>query len=266
MSFISFKRQLSADLERMSSRNHGNKSAIYPQSASTFRKLGNTSQNWTKPVRRIKPDERNRNSKQGCVPAPPPPSRREILPPFLENRKQGDCTSEDDILRHNIVENYSDYYQIRSFSPDRPDITAKNRLRYSTVDSLYSRGLLSKRENVLERKLSSTMDQNAARAFLTRRENIFSQNCSSAEDVKSRHRVFLPSKKKISGFSYHRNTALPGNRSDGTLAASNCLRRRFGTRYEIADRGKEPTIRLVVNLPKIEMVKPVTFSYKHGKL
>ena len=190
MSFISFKRQLSADLERLSSCNHGNKSTASPKSASAFRKLGSTSQNRIKPVRRTEAGIRNRNPKQGWVPVPPPPSRLEFFPPFLDGRTQSDWISDDDeILRH--------------------------------------------------------------------------QNCSFTVD---RNRVFLPGTKTVPGFSYLRNSALLDRTSGGTLDTSN-WRRRFRTRFEIPDRRKEPTVRLVVNLPKTDMVRPVvTFSYKHGKI
>jgi hypothetical protein len=229
MSFISFKRQLSADLERMTSRSHGN--MAYPKSATTFRKLGSTSHNRTKPVRRIKTSKIN--PKQSCVPVPPPPSRREHVRPFLNDRKLRDCMSEDgQISRDNMAESCSNCYPAIYSS----NIVVESNLGYPTTRLLNSWARLFTRENPSPTK---------------------GRNAPGANVPNTRYRVVSPGMKNLPGFSYPRNSALLCNSSWRTIRA----------RYGMADRRKEPTIALVVNLPKIEMAEPaVTLAYKHGKL
>ena len=247
MSFISFKRKLSADLERMTSGNHENKNIGYPKSATTFRKLGSTSHSATKPVRRIKSSQIN--TKQGDFPVTPPPSRREHVQPFLNDRKQCDFTNEDGQIsrcsRTRCSNCYPEIY--RTFS----NIPIESSVRYPMIELLNSRGRLSPRENVAERTLPSIKDQNFAGV------NVFD----------TRNKVVFPSKKNLPGLSYPRNSALLCNSSLENLSTCNYLWRRLGARYDKADRRKERTITLVVSLPKIEMAEPaVTLAYKHGKL
>ena len=152
MSFISFKRQLSADLQRMSSHHHGNRTTACPKSASVIRKLGRTAPNPSKPARGIKQGTRNRNRKGESVlePVPPPPSRRELFPPFCDGRKQCDWTSEgDELLRQNIAENCSNKYlpigKLRL--PDWQN-THHECLKYPLINVRMSRGVLPTRQNV----------------------------------------------------------------------------------------------------------------------
>ena len=251
MSFISLKRKLSADLERMTSGNYENKNMAYPKSATIFRKLGSTSHNATKPARRIKSSQIN--PEQGDVPVTPPPSRREHVQPFLNDRKLGDFTNEDGQISRCSMTRCSNYYPAiyRTFLPDSSNIPIESSLRQTMIELLNSKGRSSPRENVAERTLSSTKDQNFAGV------NVFD----------TRYKVVFPSKKNLPGLSYPRNPALPYNSSLENLSTSNCFWRRLGARYDKADRRKEPTITLVVSLPKIEMAEPVvTLAYKHGKL
>lgn len=237
MSFVSFKRQLSADLERISSRNHGNKTTAYPKSASAFRKLGSTAQNRTKPVRGIKQDARNRNQMRECVPVPPPPSRRELFPPFLDDTKQCNWMDEDDeLLRQNIAENCSKHSPsvAKLCLPDWQSALVDKSSKYPPINLRRSRGFIPSQQNVFEGERSCRLGQNAAR-------------------------VFLPGRTKVPTFSCSKSSTLLGKNSGGILDSG-----RPTTRYQISDRRKEPTIRLVVNLPKPERVKPfVMFSYKH---
>ena len=237
MSFMSFKRQLSADLERMSSRNDGNKTTAYPKSASTFRKLGSTAQKRTKPIRGIKQDMRNRNQMQKCVPVPPPPSRRELFPPFFDETKQRDWTDEDDeLLRENIAENCSKYSPsiAKLCLLDCQSALVEKCSEYPPINLCRFRGYLPSQPNVLEGERSPRMGKIADRAF-------------------------LPGRPKVPAFSCSKNSTLVGKNS-GKISDSD----RLTTRYQISDLRKEPTIRLVVNLPKPETMKPVVmFSYKH---
>ena len=239
MSFVSFKRKLSADLERMMSGNHENKNMTYPKSATTFRQLGSTSLNTTKRVRRMKSSQIN--PKQGDVPVTPPPSRREHVQPFLNDRKPSDFPDEDGQMSRGSIS--SNYY---------PAIfRTLNSSRYPMIGLLKSRDRLSPRENVAERTSSSAKNQSFGGV------NVFD----------TRYKVVFPSKKNLPGLSYPRNSALLYNSSLENLSTSNCLWRGLGARFEKSDRRKEPTITLVVSLPKIETAEPaVTLAYKHGKL
>ena len=198
-----------------------------------IRKLGSTAPNPSKPVRGIKQGMRNRNRKGESVlkPVPPPPSRRELFPPFCDGRKQCDWTSEDDeLLRQNIAENCSNKYlhNAKLHLPDWQN-TQHKCLKYPPINGRMSRGGLPSRQNVLEGERSCRMGRNATR-------------------------VFSPGQAKVPAFSYP---------NSGKILRS----RRPTAKRQISDWRKEPAIRLVVNLPKPEVTKPfVLFSYKHGKI
>ena len=258
MSFVSFKRQLSADLERMSSANHGNRNLSYPKSASTFRKLGSTLKNRNKPVRKIK-EIKNRSPILECVPVAPPPSRLELFPPFIETRSDW-TTENDEILRGNVVENCPKHYlpNYKLFSQVLPNISVE---KCHKINHLNSDCHSDEFQTRSQRKHLSAYRNTVIKDLwepLPCHENSFSPVCSSAIGDSG---IYVPGRENTPDLSYCRTSTVCCK----TLSFGESLWK-FGKKFEIADQRKKSMARLIVRLPKTENAKPaVTFSYKHGR-
>lgn len=258
MSFVTFKRQLSADLERFSSRKKtANRRKSTP--TSSVRLLGNISrtpknpQNFSRCCKRnvaLPSQDCHRffensthcNTDSSCgvskqtgrtasarFPRTPPPSRQDVRNPSLHCRKCDWTTKTDDkVPKIYVEENYSE-----NSSSSNSSVLLETRLpgRRNTSDSLPGR--------------DNTPN------FLPGRRNMPD---------------FAPGQRNVLDHEIPMDDSPLGNLPLGTLPykASGLLRREFSPLA--SEREERPVVKLVVTVPKNDVKSAVLFPYKHGKM
>lgn len=251
MSFVTYKRKVSADLERMSCRRPRDLSTTQSKSASIFRKLGTT------PPRAsgsavLRPKDRRRM----LVPVPPPPSRLNLYPPYWDLGKLRDWTRETETFVLKKCGNSSS----KSMIPPLSFLGKEPQRRYS---SDRQSKLLTYKEGCKKNVKEMSGDNNGEFLPKHMRGNKRRTHRQSAMRMASHGG-------SASEMSSH--DASPFNQfMSGRLFDFSALSRdNLYTGNVFTDRKKVPTIRLVIDVPfgKAKLEKPqtaVTFSYTNTR-